>query len=225
MTDGALIVAGEEVQALPQGALWWPSMRLLAVADLHLEKGSAYGVRGQFLPPYDTRETLARLSALCANLKPDIVIALGDSFHDRDGPERLPAEDRACLQGLTASCDWIWVTGNHDGDRAGICGGQSTDELALGRLIFRHEPQTRGAAGEIAGHLHPKARVTVKGRTMSRPCFVSNSQRIVLPAFGAFTGGLDVWNPAFRPLFRQGFQVLLLGRERVFAFTHERLAG
>jgi DNA ligase-associated metallophosphoesterase len=216
---------GASVTLLPEGALWQPAEGLLAVADLHFEKGSYFARRGQFLPPYDTRATLYRLAQLCLRYRPETVIALGDSFHDRQGPERLADEDRRRLCDLTNKQRWIWIAGNHDADAAAACGGYATDEHRAGPLVFRHEPVAYAGAGEAAGHLHPKAAVSVKGRRIGRRCFVSDGRRIVLPAFGAYTGGLDVFNAAFFPLFPQGFQAYLLGRDRVYPFQHSRLAA
>lgn len=216
---------GARLVLRPDGALWWPSERLLAVADLHLEKGSAYGVRGQFLPPYDSRATIARLEIAVRDLRPAAVVALGDSFHDAKGPSRLCAEDRAALSRLCAAVRMIWIAGNHDEDAAAACGGEAWDELRQGPLVFRHEPAPAPALGEICGHLHPKAAVLLKGRRISRPCFAADGSRMVLPAFGAFTGGLDVWDPAFFPVFPRSFTAYLLGKGRVYAFDKARLHG
>jgi DNA ligase-associated metallophosphoesterase len=223
MTHISIPLNRESVILLPEGALWWPDRRLLAVADLHFEKGSSYGLRGQFLPPYDTRATLRRLCELALTHKPATIVALGDSFHDREGPGRLDREDAAQLRALTASHDFVWITGNHDADAAVACGGAAVETYRVGGLTFRHEPAEGDAPGEICGHLHPKASVVVKGRRISRFCFLSDGRRMVMPAFGAFTGGLDAFDPAFFPVFPSGFSAYLLGKGKVYAFPMDSL--
>jgi uncharacterized protein len=223
MTHLDIRINHEHVTLLPEGALWWPDRRLLAVADLHFEKGSSYGLRGQFLPPYDTRATLRRLCDLAKSWKPETIVALGDSFHDREGPDRLDKTDAAALRALTASHDFIWITGNHDADAAAACGGAAVEVYRRGGLVFRHEPDETDATGEICGHLHPKASVVLKGRRISRFCFLSDGRRMVMPAFGAYTGGLDAFDPAFFPVFPSGFSAYLLGKGRVYPFAMEHL--
>ena len=206
------------------GALYWPEERVLVIADLHLEKGSSFAARGVLLPPYDTAATLERIAALIARFAPHAVIALGDSFHDRKGPARIAAGDRAALAGLQRGRDWIWIAGNHDPDPAAGIGGRFGGALAIGALVFRHEPT--GAKGEIAGHLHPVARVAGRGRTVSRRCFASDGARLVMPAFGAFAGGLNVRNRAFAAVFgTPAFTVHLLGEERLYALNAARCAA
>jgi hypothetical protein len=217
-------VNGETVELLPEGALWWRRERLLAVADLHFEKGSAFAVRGQFLPPYDTRATLNRLCALSRKFSPRTIVALGDSFHDREGPDRMASGDAKTLRALTDGCEFVWITGNHDADAAAACGGAAVEVYRRGGLTFRHEPHGSDHAGEICGHLHPKACVAIKGRRISRFCFLSDGRRMVMPAFGAFTGGLDALDPAFFPVFPAEFSAYLLGKERVYPFPVSRLA-
>ncbi|HAH08569.1 MAG TPA: phosphoesterase [Alphaproteobacteria bacterium] len=223
MTDTVLDVNGAQLVLRPEGAIWWPERQLLAVADLHFEKGSSYGVRGQFLPPYDTRATIVRLDQLCQELAPRTVVALGDSFHDGNAALRMAPDDRAYLRALTQRCGWIWITGNHDEGLQGVPDLTFVETLQMGPLTFRHDPSEGLAHGEVCGHLHPKAAVTVKGRRISRPSFVSDGRRLVLPAFGAYTGGLDVFDPAFFPVFPLGFQAFLLGRDKVYAFGAGRL--
>lgn len=215
------------VHLLPDlsGALFWPAQRLLAVADLHFEKGSAGAAQGRMLPPYDTRATLARLAGLIRQRQPRTVVCLGDSFHDRAAGERLAPQDAESLRKLTRGRDWVWIAGNHDPAPPPDLGGRAAGELALGALTFRHQPCPEAAPGEIAGHLHPKAAVVVGGRKLVRPCFVVDGRRLVMPAFGAYAGGLDVLDPAFQPLFRRGFQALLLGQDRIHALPRHRLAG
>src|SRR5260221_3253054 len=170
------------------GALFWQEQRLLVVSDLHLEKGSSFAARGVLLPPYDTVATLSRLAAVIARHDPRMVIALGDSFHDCDAHERLSMPDREALDAMQMRRDWIWISGNHDPALPADLGGVVASEVAIGPIVFRHEPT--GASGEIAGHLHPKARVPTRGRSIERRCFVSDGERAGMPAFGAYTGGL-----------------------------------
>jgi DNA ligase-associated metallophosphoesterase len=203
------------------GALFWNEERLLVVSDLHLEKGSSFATRGVLLPPYDTVATLSRLAAVVARHKPRVVIALGDSFHDRTAHERLSDGDRDVVTALRAGRDWIWISGNHDPALPRDFGGTVAEEVAIGPIIFRHEPT--GAHGEIAGHLHPKARVSARGRSMERRCFASDGMRAVMPAFGAYAGGLSIRDAAFAKIFpANGFVAHLLGDRRVHAIAASR---
>jgi DNA ligase-associated metallophosphoesterase len=196
---------------------------MLIVADLHLEKGSSFAARGVLLPPYDTASTLARLARLIERYAPQIVMALGDSFHDGGGPARMADADRASLKALQRGRDWLWIAGNHDPDPADGVGGRFADVLALGPLTFRHEPSSDRCDGEIAGHLHPLARVARRGRAVSRRCFASDSRRLVMPAFGAYTGGLNVRDRAIATLFGTlAFTAHMLGQHRLHAITAER---
>jgi len=203
------------------GALFWQEQRLLVVSDLHLEKGSSYARRGVLLPPYDTVATLGRLAAVIARHDPRMVIALGDSFHDRDAHERLSATDRDALMAMQARRDWIWISGNHDPALPPDLGGTVANEVAIGPIIFRHEPT--GAAGEIAGHLHPKARVPTRGRSIERRCFVSDGERAVMPAFGAYAGGLSIRDVAFTKIFgAPDFTAHVLGDNRLHNIVASR---
>ena len=203
------------------GALFWEEQRLLVVSDLHLEKGSSFAARGVLLPPYDTVATLSRLAAVIARHDPSQVIALGDSFHDRCAHERLSEADRETLSALQARRNWIWIAGNHDPALPADLGGVVATEVAIGPIVFRHEPT--GASGEIAGHLHPKARVPTRGRSIERRCFASDGERAVMPAFGAFTGGLSIRDAAFARIFGSpGFMAHVLGDNRVHAFAAAR---
>jgi len=214
-------IAGVALVADCEGALYWPHEGLLAVADLHLEKGSSFAARGVLLPPYDTAATLARIARLVVRYAPRALVALGDSFHDGDGPARVAASDRESLAALQRGRDWIWIAGNHDPDPADGIGGSFADLLAIGALIFRHEPS--GAEGEIAGHLHPVARVNGRGRTVSRRCFASDGTRMVMPAFGAYAGGLNVRDRAFAEAFDTlAFTAHVLGERRLYAFAASR---
>lgn len=215
---------GADLVTDPSGALWWPAEGCLVVADLHLEKGSSFAARGSFLPPYDSRETLARLQAVLKRRRPRRVICLGDSFHDRHAGERLDAAERDGLKALTRAHDWIWIAGNHDPEPPRDLGGQATAEVEMHRLVFRHEAEARMEdRGEVSGHYHPKAAVRVKGRHFSRPCFVFDRNRLVLPSFGAYTGGLDVFAPALRNLLAPNFRVRMLGGRKVYAFSSDSL--
>jgi DNA ligase-associated metallophosphoesterase len=216
-------VAGVVLEALPPGALWWADERLLVVADLHLEKGSSFARRGQMLPPYDTPETLIRLARLVARFDPRILVALGDSFHDDGGAARMSPRDRTTLAALQAGREWIWVAGNHDPAPHHLF-GSPVATFALGPLLFRHQPAPDAARGEIAGHLHPSARVLGRGRSVRRRCFVGNGHRLVLPAFGAYAGGLNVLDRAFAGLFAAPtFRAFMLGEDRVYAVGRRAL--
>jgi hypothetical protein len=207
----------------PAGALFWPARRLLIVADLHLEKGAALARRGALLPPYDTHATLERLEALVGRWRPATVVSLGDGFHDRRGPGELSGELFDRIAALTRAVRWVWITGNHDPSVALALGGAVLPELLLDGLALRHAP-TAGEVGEVTGHLHPKARVRTRRLHLHRPCFAGDADRIVMPAFGSFTGGLNVLDDAISSLFPVGFSAYLLGEGRVFRFPHGVLA-
>lgn len=200
VAGATLVVAGVTLLADLSGALFWEEQSLLVVSDLHLEKGSSFATRGVLLPPYDTVATLGRLAAVIARHDPRRVIALGDSFHDRTAHARLSATDRDALSSLQARRDWIWISGNHDPALPSDLGGVVAGEVAIGPIVFRHEPT--GAPGEIAGHLHPKARVSTRGRSMERRCFACDGERAVMPAFGAYAGGLSIRDAAFAKIFQ-----------------------
>lgn len=214
---------GHLLELDPSGALWWPARSTLVVADLHLEKGAAFARRGSMLPPYDTHATLDRVEALVARFAPETVVSLGDGFHDRAGPTRLAADLVDRLGALAGSRRWIWITGNHDPAIPVALGGACVPELELEGLWLRHIP-TDGKAGEITGHLHPKARVVARGRTLSRPCFLADEARLLLPALGSFTGGLNVLDPEISGLFSTSCSAFVLGESRVFRFPREVLA-
>jgi DNA ligase-associated metallophosphoesterase len=219
----ALQVAGVALMADCAGALYWPEEGALIVADLHFEKGSSFAAHHVFLPPYDTAATLAELGRLIERYAPRAVIALGDSFHDDGGPARLALADRAALTALQRGRDWFWIAGNHDPDPKHGVGGCSAAALAVGALTFRHEPMEDAPEGEIAGHLHPVARVSRFGRTVSRRCFVSDGRRAVVPAFGAFTGGLNIRHHLFADLFGTlAFTAHMLGDSRLYAIPASR---
>ena len=190
-----LSFAGHDFFAEPQGALWWPARQALLVADLHLEKASWFARLGQFLPPYDSHATLTALAAAVAQTGAARLYCLGDSFHDRFGCERLPASARDLLTDLTARLDWTWIVGNHDPGFADQCGGKLADEVELGGIILRHEAVRGEPRPEMSGHYHPKFRVHLRGRLVSRRCFVVSPTKLILPAFGSLTGGLDAHHP------------------------------
>ena len=216
-------VNGETLVLDPSGAAWWPAGKTLVFADLHFEKGSAYARGGQLLPPYDTRTTIRLVEAAIARHRPSRVIALGDSFHDGGAGERLDGEECAALKALTHARDWLWVEGNHDPEPPAWLGGAITREAAIGGLVFRHLPSPGACAGEVAGHLHPVARINRRGMSLRRRCFVCDGMRLLLPAFGAYTGGLDVKDAAVTSLFSGGFAVYALGRDRVYAVAGQVL--
>jgi DNA ligase-associated metallophosphoesterase len=190
-----LSFAGETFFASISGALFWPDRQALLVADLHLEKASWFARLGQFLPPYDSHATLTALAADVERTGATKLYCLGDSFHDRFGCERLPADARDLLTGLTARLDWTWIVGNHDPGFADHCGGKIADEVELGGIILRHEAVRDEPRPEISGHFHPKLRLHLKGRHVSRRCFVVSVTKMIMPAFGSLTGGLDAHHP------------------------------
>jgi DNA ligase-associated metallophosphoesterase len=187
--------AGETFKATPDGALFWPREQALLVADLHLEKASWFARLGQFLPPYDSHATLSALAAEVNRTGATRLFCLGDSFHDQFGCERLPASARELLASLTARLDWVWIVGNHDPGFADHCGGRIEEEVELGGIILRHEAKRDEPRPEVSGHFHPKLRVHLRGRRVSRRCFVTSATKIIMPAFGSLTGGLDAHHP------------------------------
>lgn len=190
-----LSFAGHDLHPLRDGGLFWPARRALLLADLHLEKASWYARRGQMLPPYDSLHTLEGVAALVDETAAAEVWCLGDSFHDRDGCDRLSADSRSLLESLTARTDWTWITGNHDPGFTDTCGGHVVEEAEVDGLLLRHEADPRETRPELSGHFHPKLRIRLRGRGVSRRCFVVSETKIILPAFGALTGGLDAGAP------------------------------
>lgn len=220
----ALGFVGIDLQATPEGALWWPAEATLLVADLHLEKGSSLARGGTLLPPYDSAATLKALMRLIEVLAPRRVVCLGDSFHDVGGAARLSAADRDILRALAHGRHWLWIAGNHDGEAcfAGL-DGEVAAEASLGPLVLRHQAAKAPTLGELSGHFHPKARVAVAGRRITCRCFAGDARRLILPAFGAYAGGLDVFDPAISSLLDPGFTVWMLGRARVHRLPSHRL--
>ena len=209
---------GHALFALGQGAVFWPARRALLVADLHLEKGSWFATRGQMLPPYDSMATLADLEALVAATGAAELWCLGDSFHDGKGCERLPAAARDTLTDLTARTRWTWITGNHDPAIADRCGGDLVDEAVVDGLVLRHEAVPDEARPELSGHFHPKLRLTVRGRQVARRCFVATPRKLILPAFGALTGGLDATHPAIIRAVGEPAEALIPVDDRLLRF-------
>lgn len=211
--SAAMAVNGAEVVLRPSGALWLEEERALVVADLHLEKGSAYAARGQMLPPYDTRETLDRLDAEIRTLAPRVAVLLGDTLHDGSATTRIAPDDRARIGELARCTTLIWITGNHDPDGPGDLAGETAVEIGLSKLVLRHEPSPGPTPGEAAGHLHPCARVKSRMGSVRRRCFVTDGERLILPAFGAYAGGLNVRDPVFAGLFARQPLAVALGKK------------
>ncbi len=217
-------VAGASVCLRRSGALWLERDGVLAAGDLHLEKGSAYAARGQLLPPYDTAETLSRLEAEIAALRPRIVVLLGDSFHDARATARLAPSDAGRIVALARGRTLVWVVGNHDREGPGGLPGERAEEIIVDGLTLRHEPLAGIAPGEVAGHLHPCARVVAGGGSVRRRCFLTDGERLVAPAFGAYAGGLNVCDPAYAGLFTRAPVAAVLGSSRVHPIGFGSLA-
>ena len=220
-----------ELVALPQGALFWPDRRALLVADLHLEKASWFARLGQLLPPYDSLATLSNLTDLVDSAGAREIWCLGDSFHDARGCERLPSRARDMLRSLTSRLSWTWIVGNHDpvvgleaspGDSgrtfAEICGGAIVEEALIDGLLLRHEADPAETRPEISGHFHPKFRVSHRGRLVSRRCFVATERKLILPAFGALTGGLDAGHPEIARAAGGAAEALIPVADRLLRF-------
>jgi uncharacterized protein len=198
---------GHQWQAMADRALFWPTRRALIVADLHFEKASWYARSGQYLPPFDSEATLARLTALAERTSAAELWCLGDNFHDADGPERLSDAAHVMLEALAGRLRLVWITGNHDADAA--FAGESHAEIEVDGVILRHEAEAGETRPELSGHFHPKIRVATAARSISRPCFVIGGNRLLLPAFGALTGGLDARDPALARFHQPGARALV----------------
>jgi DNA ligase-associated metallophosphoesterase len=207
-----------DLVALPQGALYWPARRALLVADLHFEKASWFARFGQMLPPYDSIATLSDLTALVTATDAQEVWCLGDSFHDARGCERLPQQARDILRALTSTTRWTWITGNHDAGMADHCGGTLVEEVAVDGLVLRHEADPRDPRPELSGHYHPKLRLNLRGRHVARRCFVAGPTKLILPAFGALTGGLDVDHPEIKRAMGGKAEALIPIADRLLRF-------
>lgn len=215
-----MIAAGCPLTLDHSGALFIEDAKLLVVSDMHLEKGTSWGRRSIFLPPYDTAVTLRLLANVMDRYQPETLVFLGDSFHDIGGPHRLLEDDKRILDMLTVRQDTMWITGNHDPELAAGLSGTSCEELAVGEFLFRHVPQIARSNGfEISGHLHPVASVSGRGRSVRRRCFAADHGRMILPAFGAYTGGLNVRDIAFKGLFDQAtFAAHVIGDKQIYSF-------
>ncbi|MFD1033875.1 ligase-associated DNA damage response endonuclease PdeM [Sphingomonas hankookensis] len=213
-----LSFAGHVFDALSAGALYWPDRRALLLADLHFEKASWYAQFGQMLPPYDTLETLAGIETVVARTQPAEIWCLGDSFHDVGGCDRLSEEAQARLRALTGGADWTWITGNHDRVVADHCGGRVVDEAVVDGLVLRHEADPRELRPELSGHFHPKLRLKLRGRGVSRRCFVATARKLILPAFGSLTGGLDAQHPEIVRAVGGGAEALIALEDRLLRF-------
>ena len=210
--------AGETFAATPGGALFWPAQNALLVADLHLEKASWFAEGGQFLPPYDSHATLTALAAEVKATGATRLYCLGDSFHDRFGCDRLPEAARSLLVSLTGRLDWTWIVGNHDPGFADHCGGAIVDEVEIGGIILRHEAVRGEVRPEMSGHYHPKLRLNLRGRRVSRRCFVVSDTKIIFPAFGSLTGGLDAHHPEIMRSVGSGASALVPLSDRLLRF-------
>lgn len=210
--------AGHELVALPQGALFWPARRALLVADLHLEKASWFARFGQMLPPYDSHATLSDLTALAVATAACEIWCLGDSFHDVEGCDRLPVAARTLLTDLTGSLRFIWITGNHDRGFVDRCGGEVMDEASVDGLVLRHEAEPGDPRPELSGHFHPKLRVNIRGRNVARRCFVATASKLILPAFGSLTGGLDADHPEIVRAVGRRAEALIPVADRLLRF-------
>lgn len=210
--------AGHRLYALGEGALFWPARRALLVADLHFEKASWFAARGQMLPPYDSLATLGELSRLVDRTDAAELWCLGDSFHDSAGCERLSPAARAALTGLTMRLAWTWVTGNHDAALTDPCGGEVRAEVEVDGLVLRHEADPKDLRPELSGHFHPKLRISHRGRSVARRCFVATGNKLILPAFGTLTGGLDVRHPEIVRAVGRGAEALIAVEDRLLRF-------
>ncbi len=211
MTAQTFTLAGADLSARPSGALWWEAERLLCVADLHFGKSARMALRGgALLPPYETAETIDRLATEIALLSPATVVCLGDSFDDATAAQLLSEDDALRLRALMAGRDWIWIAGNHDPAPLDLPGRNLAD-LRRGPLLFRHAAQSSASPGEVSGHYHPKYRLMARGQAITRACFLHDARRLILPAFGAFAGGLHAHAPTLRGLFEGPARAILTG--------------
>ena len=213
-----LSFAGHDFFATPEGALHWPAEQALLVADLHLEKASWFAKAGQFLPPYDSIATLHALEREVARTAARRLFCLGDSFHDRFGCDRLPVAARELLASMTSRLDWVWIVGNHDVGFIDHCGGRIEEECEVGGIVLRHEAERDDSRPEMSGHFHPKLRMNLRGRHVSRRCFVASATKLILPAYGAFTGGLDAGHPEILKKVGPGASALVPSSDRLLRF-------
>lgn len=218
MTCSPFRFGGQSWLALPEGALYWVERRALVVADLHLEKASAFAARGQMLPPYDSLATLAALETALARTGARELWCLGDSLHDDAATERMTDQVLSRLAALTSLCRWVWITGNHDPNPAPCLGGECCEEARVDGVLLRHEAWTGETLPELSGHFHPKWRLSFRGRSVSRRCFVLGPRKLILPSFGAFTGGLDACAPPIRRLVGAAAEALVPLPDRLLRF-------
>lgn len=223
MTAAPIHLGGERIMLDPGGVALIARPRVLVVSDLHLEKGSHFAVGGRFVPPYDTRDTLARLEALVRLYGPKRLVLLGDSFHDPAGPGRMMEHDRHLLGQLLSRLEVVWVLGNHDPVPPEGLPGEVAAEWREGALVFRH--QGGGPGAEVSGHFHPKASLPTRVGPVTRPCFLFDGRRLMMPAFGSYTGGLNARDPAIASLFPRGARAFLLGKERLYSGQTGPLRG
>jgi uncharacterized protein len=215
----SLAFAGHQFRVVGRTALFWPERKALIVADLHLEKASWFAQRGQMLPPYDSLTTLRALAAQIVATGAQEIWCLGDNFHDVGGPERLPEPARSILTDLTRSFVWHWVIGNHDPQLPDDIGGTVIKEGQVENLVFRHQADPNETRPELSGHFHPKHKVLARGRSVSRPCFVRSETRLILPSFGALTGGLAAQHPEILRAAGVGAKALLAVPGRMLEFS------
>ena len=224
MREAEISLNGTAAVCACEGVLYLPDSQLLAVSDLHLEKGAAFARRSMLLPPYDTAATLARLHAAIARYNPKTILSLGDSFHDRTGSAHMPPAYRDALNAIQQGRDWIWIEGNHDPEAPVGVSGDWYSEFYTETLVFRHEPSRNPTPGEVAGHYHPVARVVRRGKGVRRACFATDGDRLLMPAFGSTTGGLLLDHPAIKPLFDTArLAAHLIGSERIYSIAYSRL--
>lgn len=219
-----LSFAGQDFTIVDRAGLYWPARQALFVADLHFEKASWYAASGQMLPPYDSAATLDRLEHAITACGATSLWCLGDNFHDSRGAERLDPKLAARLEQLAARIAVHWITGNHDSALNAGFGGRVVDEADLGGLALRHRAESRGSVPELSGHFHPRLRVRLRGRMVSRPCFVRCSERLILPAFGSLTGGMDAGDPAIMQVMGEGPQAIVATESRMLAFQLQKTA-
>ena len=217
---------GQELQLVQGRALYWPREAALLVADLHLEKASYFAGRGQMLPPYDSRETLERLANAVRETGARRVFCLGDNFHDGLGAARLEPHAAGMLAALTRALDWVWIAGNHDGGEGNVA-GTALEESEVGGLLLRHRALPGELRPELSGHFHPRLTVSARGRRIARPCAVRSERRLILPAFGALTGGMDAASQEILSAMQPASTIdaLAVAKGRIVEYPLWRAAG
>ena len=205
---------GQELRLVQGRALFWPREAALLVADLHLEKSSFFASHGQMLPPYDSRDTLERLALAVRETGARRVFCLGDNFHDDAGSARLEPHAAGMLAALTRALDWVWIVGNHDGPEGCELTGTVLEEVEVGGLILRHRALAGERRPELSGHFHPRLTLSARGRRIARPCAVRSDHRLILPAFGTLTGGMDAASPEILAAMQPASRVDALAASR-----------